>query len=98
MTLQGIVSQQLIPTADGSASVPAFEIMLCNAAIRNLIRNEKTHQIDSAIAAGTDAGMRTMDQSLFDLCKAGTITRESALQYSSHQESLEKRLAMEGIK
>lgn len=97
LTLQATISQQLIPTADGTASVPAFEIMLCNAAIRNLIRNEKTHQIDSAIAAGTQAGMRTMDQSLFELCQAGTITRETALQYSSHQEALEKRLDLEGI-
>ncbi len=97
MTLQATISQQLVPTANGKGSVPVFEIMLCNAAVRNLIRSEKTHQIDSAIAAGTSIGMRTMDQSLFDLCKAGTITTETALQHSAHQDSLEKRLALEGI-
>ncbi len=97
MTLQAIISQQLIPTADGQGTVPAFEIMLCNAAIRNLIRSEKTHQLDSAIAAGTAQGMCTMDQSLFDLCKAGTISKEAALQHSSHQEALVRRFEVEGI-
>ncbi len=95
MVLQAIVSQQLVPTVDGG-EVPAFEIMVVNTAIRNLIREEKTHQIDSAIAARTSEGMRTMDQSLYDLCKAGTITKEMALQYSIHQEALRKRFETEG--
>ena len=96
MVIQAIISQQLIPTVDGGL-VPAFEIMTANTAIRNLIREEKTHQIDSIIAAGSEKGMRTMDQSLFDLCKAGTITKEMALQYSVHQEALRKRFETEGI-
>ena len=95
MTLQAIISQQLVPTADGNGTVPAFEIMLCNPAIRNLIRSEKTHQLDSAIAAGTASGMCTMDQSLYNLAKAGTITRETALQHSSHQEALVRRFEIE---
>ena len=66
MVLQAIVSQQLVPTVDGGTA-PAFEIMITNTAIRNLIREEKTHQLDSAIASGGAEGMRTMDQSLFDL-------------------------------
>lgn len=90
MVLQAIVSQQLVPTIDGGIA-PAFEIMVTNTAIRNLIREEKTHQIDSVIAAGSADGMRTMDQSLFDLVKAGRVTKETALQYSIHQEALEKR-------
>lgn len=96
MVVQAIVSQQLIPTLDGK-EVPAFEIMIANTAIRNLIREEKTHQIDSAIAAGASEGMRTMDQSLYDLFKAGRISREMALQYSIHQEALKKRFAAEGL-
>lgn len=96
MVLQAIVSQQLVPTVDGRVA-PAFEIMFANTAIRNLIREEKTHQIDSIIAAGGKEGMRTMDQSLFDLYKQGTISREMALQYSIHQEALEKRLEVEGL-
>ncbi|MCL2826030.1 MAG: PilT/PilU family type 4a pilus ATPase, partial [Eggerthellaceae bacterium] len=78
MVLQAIVSQQLVPTVDGR-EVPAFEIMIANTAVRNLIREEKTHQLDSAIAAGVAGGMRTMDQSLFDLCRAGRITKDMAL-------------------
>ena len=94
--LQAIVCQQLVPTVDGKMA-PAFEIMKTNPAIRNLIRERKTHQIDSVIAAGGDVGMRTMDQSLFQLAKAGRITRETALRYSIHEDALERRLDLEGI-
>lgn len=96
MVLQAIVSQQLVPTIDGGAA-PAFEIMFANTAIRNLIREEKTHQIDSVIAANGAAGMRTMDQSLFELVKSGRVAKEMALQYSIHQEALEKRFEAEGL-
>ncbi len=97
MVLQAVVSQQLVPTVDGGV-VPVFEIMQSCPAIRNLIREGKTHQIDSVIAANGDMGMRTMDQNLFDLCAAGTITKETALNYSIHQEALRKRFDAEGIK
>ena len=96
LVLQAIVCQQLVPTVDGG-QVPAFEIMISNPAIRNLIREEKTYQIDSVIAAGGAVGMRTMDQSLFQLAKAGRITAETALRFSIHEEALERRLAAEGI-
>ena len=96
MVLQAIVSQQLVPTVDGGTA-PAFEIMITNTAIRNLIREEKTHQLDSAIASGGAEGMRTMDQSLFDLVKSGRVAKEMALQYSIHQEALEKRFETEGL-
>lgn len=96
MVLQAVVSQQLVPTVDGRI-VPAFEIMIANTAIRNLIREEKTHQMDSIIAAGGPEGMRTMDQSLFELCQQGLVSKEMALQYSIHQEALENRFAAEGM-
>ena len=96
MVLQAIVSQQLVPAKDGGL-VPAFEIMLANTAIRNLIRDEKTHQMDSVIAAGGDAGMQTMDQSLFDLVQRGIVDREVALMHGIHQEALEKRLEAAGL-
>lgn len=96
MVLQAVVSQQLVPTVDGGA-VPAFEIMYATPAIRNLIREEKTHQIDSFIASGGSMGMRTMDQSLFDLVKSGQVTKATALQYAIHPEALEKRFAMESM-
>lgn len=93
--IEAIVSQQLIPTVDDEV-VPAFEIMIANTATRNLIREEKTHQLDSVLAASGTAGMRTMDQSLFNLVKSGRVTKEMALQYGIHQEALEKRFATEG--
>ena len=96
MVLQAIVSQQLVPSVDGGA-VPAFEIMFANTAVRNLIREEKTHQIDSVIAASSAEGMRTMDQSLFNLAKEGRITKEMAIQYGMHQEALKKRFEVEGL-
>ena len=96
LVLQAIVSQQLVPTVDGE-QIPVFEIMVSNPAIRNLIRERKTHQIDSVIAAGADAGMRTMDQSLFQLAKEGRITADTALRFSIHEEALERRLESEGL-
>ena len=95
-SLQAIVSQQLIPALDGGV-IPAFEIMFITPAIRNLIREEKTYQIDSAIASGSSLGMRTMDQSLFDLVKQGKISKETALQYSIHYQALKKRFDAEGM-
>lgn len=92
MVLQAVVSQQLVPTEDGGV-VPAFEIMYATPAIRNLIREEKAHQIDSVIAASSDAGMRTMDQSLYDLAERGIISQDTALRYGIHQEALRNRFA-----
>ena len=96
LVLQVIVSQQLVPAVGGGV-VPAWEIMVTNPAIRNLIREEKTHQIDSVIAAGGANGMRTMDQSLFGLVSEGRVAREVALQYAIHPEALEHRLGAAGL-
>ena len=96
MVLQAIVCQQIIPTVDGGV-VPAFEIMINNPAIRNLIREEKTYQIDSVIASSGSVGMRTMDQSLFQLLKAGRITADTALRFCIHEEALERRIQLEGL-
>jgi twitching motility protein PilT len=97
LVLQAIVCQQLVPTVDGKMA-PAFEIMISNPAIRNLIREEKTYQIDSVIASSGKDGMRTMDQSLFQLAKQGRITTETALRFSIHEEALERRLEIEGVR
>ncbi len=91
MVLQAVISQQLVPTVDGGQTV-AFEIMYTNPAIKNLIREAKTHQIDAAIQSGAAQGMRTMDNSLLQLFQQGRITRETALTYCIHHEALEKRL------
>ena len=92
MLLQGVVSQQLIPTLSGGLK-PAFEVMFNNTAIRTLIRESKIHQIDSAISSGAAEGMVTMDASLLALFKAGEINSETALHYASNGEMMQRRLA-----
>jgi twitching motility protein PilT len=91
MVLQAVVSQQLIP-AVGGGLVPAFEIMLVNSAIRNMIRESKVHQIDNAIYSGGAAGMVTMDADLLRLYKEGKITRENALLYCTNLDAMMKKI------
>jgi len=93
MVLQAVVSQHLIPTIDNRI-VPAFEVMLVNNAIRNMIRESKIHQIDSVIHSSASMGMLTMDASLISLYKKGIISDKSAVIYSSNPEIMEKKLAM----
>ncbi|MBW3648984.1 MAG: type IV pilus twitching motility protein PilT [Actinobacteria bacterium] len=83
-TLQGVVCQQLLPTADGKGRAVACEVMVATSAIRNLIREGKTHQMYSAIQAGKQHGMVTMDQSLADLVRAGRVTYEVALEHANN--------------
>lgn len=89
--LQAVVSQKLLPTVDGSV-VPAFEIMVLTPAIRNLIRERKVHQIDGIIYTSAADNMIAMDTSIFNLYKAGTITRETAIAEAVHPEMMEKRI------
>ncbi|MGD9559166.1 MAG: type IV pilus twitching motility protein PilT [Oscillospiraceae bacterium] len=91
MVLRAVVSQQLIPAVDGKL-VPAFEVMLLTPAIRNMIRESKVHQIDSAIFAGAAMGMVTMDQSILTLYKQGRISADTALQYSVNLEEMRKKV------
>lgn len=91
MVVQAVVSQQLIPTIDGGV-YPVFEIMFFNNAIRNMIRESKTHQIDSVIATGQSEGMISMDSSILNLYKEGKITRENAIIYSSNSELMTKKI------
>jgi len=80
--LQGVVSQQLVRRSDGSGRIGAFEIMLCNQAVRNLIREGKSHQLMSSIQTGRKLGMMSMDTSLVELYKTGFITVDEALAHS----------------
>lgn len=91
MVLHTVVSQQLLPGAAGSL-VPAFEVMHVNNAIRSLIRDNKTHQLDNAIASSGGEGMMIMDQSILSLCKSGAITAETAEAYADNPEQLHRRL------
>lgn len=91
MTLQAVISEQLIPAVDGTM-VPAFEIMLVNPAIRTQIRDGKIHQLENSMIAGKEQGMITMDDSLVQLVKTGKITKETAMIYAASQERIKKKL------
>jgi twitching motility protein PilT len=90
VALQGIVSQQLLPTADGRSRVCATEVLVPTPAVRNLIREGKTHQIYSALQTGGTHGMQTMDASLASLVRNNKITRALAEQRSSSPEELRR--------
>lgn len=92
MVLEGVVSQQLVPTVDGGLT-PAFEVMVVNSAIRNMIRESKAHQIDNVISQSAAEGMISMDQSLLRLAQDGRITHEEAVRHSINSEWMQKRLA-----
>jgi twitching motility protein PilT len=88
-TLQAIVTQTLVPTADGRGRIAALEILIPDDAVRNLIRQGKIEQIYSVMQTGTARGMQTMEQSLADLVLRRVITREVAVNRSSHADQLE---------
>ena len=87
-TLQGIVTQNLLPTADGRSRVPACEILIPDDGIRNLIRQGKIEQVYSVMQTGSGKGMQTMEQSLVDLVIRGLVTQEMALSRSSRPQQL----------
>ena len=87
LTLQGIVAQQLLPRTDGKGRVAAMEILVATPAIRNLIREGKSHQIISAIQTGAKVGMQAMDMSLRELSRKGVVTYEEALMRASDPET-----------
>ena len=89
-SLQGVVSQQLCRTADGKGRVVTAEVLVATPAIRNLIREGKTHQIYSAMQAGAKFGMATMDQHLADLVRAGKVTYDTALEKCHHVEDFNR--------
>ncbi|MBW3578296.1 MAG: type IV pilus twitching motility protein PilT [Actinobacteria bacterium] len=93
--LQGVVSQQLLKTSDGQGRAVACEVMMATPAVRNLIREGKTHQIYSSIQAGIQHGMVAMDQSLATLVKNGKVTYEEALSKCSQVQEF-NRLAGRG--
>lgn len=90
MVLQAVISQQLVPDVNGK-NIPVFEIMRLTPAIRNMIRDNKIHQIDGVISS-SPGQMRSMDQSLFELYKNGRITKETAINYAMNPEMLRRRL------
>ena len=91
--LHTVVSQQLLPDVNGG-QVPAFELMRSNSAIRNLIRDGKTHQIAASIASGGAEGMKAMDQAIFELYQTRKISLEAAFDYADNPEQLRRRLSI----
>jgi twitching motility protein PilT len=90
--LQAIISQQLLPRAGAPGRVPSIEVMVASPAIRNLIREAKTHQIPSMIQTSGNMGMITMDQSLRDLYLKGFVTLEEAMSRAINTEELKKMI------
>lgn len=91
MSLRAVISQQLVPTTDGKRAL-AYEIMTVTPAIRNMIRENKVHQIEGLIYSSAKPDMISMDNSLLALFKAGRITKETALNFSTNPDMLVKKL------
>ncbi len=92
MVLESVISQQLIPTADKKSRVAAFEVMHSTPAIKNLIREAKSPQINSTIQTSKKLGMQTMDDAIFDLYMKGDIDKENAVSYAQDGQIMEKRI------
>jgi twitching motility protein PilT len=86
--LIGVCSQQLLRTADGEGRVAAMEIMVATPAIRTMIRDRKTHQINNVIMTGKKLGMRLLEQHLKELISEGRVTGEEAARFAEDPESM----------
>lgn len=90
--LEAVVSQQLIPRADGSGRVAAFEVLHANHAVRNLIREAKSHQLMSIMQTNRKMGMIAMDEAITQLYSAGTITKDMAIQFAQDPDGMVNKL------
>lgn len=90
--LEAVISQQLIPRADGRGRVAAFEVLHANTAIRNLIREGKSHQIPNIMQTNRRMGMITMDDAILQLVREGRITRQTAVSYAQDPDSMEGKI------
>ena len=90
--LEAVVSQQLIPTMDGRGRVAAFEVMHANHAVRNLIREGKSHQLVSVMQTNRKMGMITMDESITQLFYEGKIDREMAIQFAQDPDGMQNKI------
>ena len=90
--LEAVISQQLIPRSDDRGRVAAFEVLHANLAIRNLIREGKTHQIPSVMQTNRRLGMITMDDAIVQLYREGKITREMAAAFAQEPDTIENKL------
>lgn len=96
-TLKGVISQQLLPTKDGSGRVLAAEYLIDTPAVRNMIREGKEHQLYNAMQTSRGAGMQTMDQALAELYGAGKISREVAMEHCIDKVELDRLMQRSGF-
>lgn len=92
--LQAVVSQQLLPNIEGNGRVAALEVMVSTPGIQNLIREGKTHQIESAVQTGNKYGMKTMDMAIAELYKKGVISMDTAMTYAVDRETLKRLMIL----
>jgi twitching motility protein PilT len=97
VTLQAVVSQQLLPTKDGKGRIAAFEVLVATPAIRTLIREGKTHQLYLDIQTGGQHGMQTLDSHLLALLRDGIVDYEHALAKCSNVSEFQRRAAAQGL-
>lgn len=90
--LEAVVCQQLIPTVDNKSRVAAFEVMHANPAVRNLVREGKSHQLMTVMQTNRKLGMITMDEAIMQLHAEGKITKEMALQFAQEPEVMSNKL------
>ena len=90
--LEAVVSQQLLPTADEKARVGAFEVLHVNSAVRNMIRENKTHQLITVMQTSRKLGMMTMDEAIIQHYQKRQITRETALQFAQDQDTMRMKI------
>ena len=90
--LEAVVSQQLIPKADGSGRVAAFEVLHANHAVRNLIREAKSHQLMSVMQTNRKAGMIVMDEAIMQLYAQGQISKDMAVQFAQDPDGMANKL------
>ena len=97
VTLQGVISQTLLPVRDGSSRTAAFEVMVATPSIRTLVRDGKTHQLYLDIQTGGELGMQTLDGSLLNLLRESKIDYEHALAKSSNASEFQRRAMNQGL-
>ena len=90
--LEAVISQQLLPAADGSSRLAAFEVLHVNSAVRNLIREGKNHQLITYMQTYRKQGMITMDEAIIELYRQQKITREAALQFAQDPETMQNKM------
>ena len=96
LTLQGIIAQQLLPRRDGKGRVAAMEILVATHAIRNLIREGKTHQILSSLQTGAKSGMQAMDMALRDLYRSRLVTYDVAMAHATDADTFQRLVGPQG--